>query len=389
MNSFDFLQQMNGISPEYIEESLTDSISSSPSVQQSLTVQSIAEEITPVTKPKGTKSTHGIIHSALTYTSLAACLLLAVGAAFLFRNLHQESIRLAESSNLTSEQTLPIETVTAQRTEAVLQTETVRTTAAATASTAAETTSAPLLAEITELTAPITSKTEPEVTEPEAILTVTASAETTETETQPAVSDTVPTVTETEPVTTEESQASVSQTEPVVTTTAETEPEPEATQQVIPYLPDDLGDLDSDGMITEADGAILYCICTRENIHGKRFVSDELFARADLNTDGVVNYADQVALMRYLAVYWYGGYRDLTLSGYMADVATYNQIYLDIKDTVIPADFGDLWQQAAFVLTINEAAMDKNSSLTYETRSPESEDALQTVRNEYLKLLEE
>lgn len=388
MNSFDFLQQMNGISPEYIEESLTDTISDSQSVQQGLTVQSIAEEITPVKKTKGTKTTHGIIHSALTYTSLAACLLLAVGAAFLFRHLHQESIRLAESSNLTSEQTLPIETVTAQRTEAVLQTETVRTTAAATASTAAKTTADSLSAEITELTAPLTSKTEPEVTEPEAILTVTAPAEITETETQPAVSDTKPAVTEIEPVTTEEQQTTAEQTEPEVTVTSETEPVQQTTVQTIPAVPDTLGDLDSDGLITEADAAIVYCISTRETARGTRFVSDELFLRADLNTDGIVNYADQVAMMRYLALHWYGGYRSLTLTDYMADVSSYNQIYLDVK-TEIPEDFGDLWEQASCVLVINEAAMSKTSDLTYETRSMESEDALQTVRDFYLALLEE
>ncbi|MBR5372844.1 MAG: hypothetical protein IK130_11595 [Oscillospiraceae bacterium] len=390
MNSFEFLQKLDGISPEFIEESLGTDISEHAAVPQIFAAVGSAETVRS-TDPPDIKAKRGILHTAVSYISLAACLVVAVGAAFLFHNLHGHNTDLLESSTPDpAETTQPLVTVTALQTDLAQQSETTHSTVTYTQITSvvsdAEFTADSSLGtlNITELSA---DNTLPERTEAtDAVIsgneTETADTPDEQTETETAAETTVETTAEitTAASETEAPEQTTENTEATTSAPETTHSEPH--KQITPGL----GDLDGDGLITEADTAILYCTIARESCNGKRFISEELFPRADFNQDGNVTYADQICATRYIALYWYIGYRNLSVEKYIADLNMYNQLYLmSVQD--LPPEFGDLWQEAAFVLTINESAVSNTSELTYETRCEESEAALQTVRDEYQNML--
>lgn len=376
MNSFEFLQQLDGISPEYIEESLGTEIKHSASVLQSLSPDGDTETVLPAAQPV-IRQKRNILRTAVSYVSLAACVMLAVGAAFLFRNLHDDRNLLESDTFNSSETSLPTVTATVPRTDDVFRTETASSAAQTTETQTSTTVSA---ASVTADSLAVTVLSEetslPEITDTTAETTVITETEESVTETDaPDPPETTETTADTEPP---------AETESTLTTT-ETESQPESTTtSAAPVLHLSCGDLDGDGLVTEADIAILYCITARERVNGVRFVSDERYQAADLNKDGNVTYADQILMSRYIGLFWYGGYRDLSIEDYLADEEHYAQIY---RDAALSEKFGDLWTQAALVLNVNESGISSTSNLTYETRSPESEEALQIVRDEYNKML--
>ena len=399
MNSFDFLEKLNGISPEFIDESLSAVVADNTARPQSLTAASSAEQIQAAEEAPPSKPERSIFRTAFAYVSLAACVMLAVGAAFLFHRLHGDDLRLLESSRTEETVVTSIPKITAAtgNTETTLQTTAAESAAASTSAAvstqeSASQTMIPLITTEAIITEAVTD-TEAETDSTSSELTQATMPTITEITKNTAETETMTVITEADTVTL--SSQIETDTQPAVsdaaieTTTTVLSSEPPQQDTVISKteLASDLlslGDLDSDGLLTIADGAILYCIQLRENLHGTRFVSDEIFLRADLNKDGVVNYADQVALMRYLALFWYGGYRDLTLTDYLADLKLYNDIYNAIdRENGFPNEFFRSWEEISFVLTYNEAAMSKDSTLTYETRSPESEEALEVVRNQF------
>lgn len=387
MNSFDFLDQLGSVDPAFIAESLSDG------TEDPLLPAAAAASEEPAGKPVLREKQSGIMHILMTGASLAACLVLAVGSLFLLRHLDRDNLarRTAESeadvtalqTELTTQQHAAVQTDTAVQTvpsqTTVIQTtrdqaqhiETQPISPETTVQTQASSATGTQLPAFTVITQ--TTPTAPEgfsiqtgtlPTAPVSRTSSTAAAtHTTSTSTSPTTARTTVTTTSESAVTTTES------------TQTESTPPPY-------FFNPQLGDLDGDGLYTEADCAILYCVSTRAAAGGTPFIAD--LTAADLNGDGAVNYADQLALMRYVGLYWYCGYRTLTIQDYLADTAYYNEIYLS---ATIPEDFGDLFEQAAFVLTINEQALSRTSTRSYETRCAESEDALETVRAYYRTLL--